>query len=264
MARGSEAIWGSSDFVGSPEGGNAIYALSCIIETLRANSDTPIQAFFDDLPTNDFNHLFRNLFDGSTPALRGPEIYTAALGGSAFGRLVPSCSLHVATTFNAIGFLERKPDAPLPGYILPMGPGPRAPRKGVGVTDAEREPFARQAARDLEQFYGARAEELARGGKLLVPVSGRNESTSTSFGIYDVLSDALLDGVDEGVLPLEVYSSLVFPIYFRSLDELPAPVTGNGLFAGKIRVEESASLEVPAPFNTAFETTGDREAWAGS
>jgi hypothetical protein len=260
---GSRTAWSLMD-IGSSEGGNAIYAMNRVISALRQNARLSVRVFFDDLPTNDFNHLFANLFPAQGAAFEQTDVFPAAIAGSAFGRLAPPRSLDVATTFNAIAFLEKKPNAPLPHYILPMGPAPGAPRDGVSVTETEREPFRLQAAEDLRRFYAARAEELVSGGKLLVQVFGRDELHSTSYGIYDVLSDALLDQVEAGRLPKEVYERLVFPIYFRTLEELMAPIEADESLRTAFRVDHFEAREVPVPFNTALVATGDRSAWARS
>jgi len=257
-----QAAFGVLD-IGSSEGGNAIYAVNRLIGTLRGVSDLPIWVFFDDLPTNDFNHLFSNLFPGQSCALDGADIFPCVIGASAFSQMVPPRTLHVVTTFNAIGFLETKPNVGLPNYILPMGPGSLTPRQGVSVTESERAPFARQAAKDLLAFYSSRSEELVRGGKLLVQVFGRDQRVSTSYGIYDVLSDAVLDLVEEGVLLREFYETLIFPIYFRTVEELLAPITTDEALSRAFRVEKAESREVPVPFNVALAETGDVDEWAG-
>ncbi len=248
--------------IGSSEGGNAIYALNRVINKLRGVSNLPIWVFFNDLPTNDFNHLFANLFPGGNVAISGTNIFPCAIGGTAFGRLVPVQTLHIATTFNAIGFLEKKPDTRLPHYILPMKPGPLAPREGVLVTENERAPFRLQAENDLSRFYSTRAEELVIGGKLLVQIFGRNDCFSTSHGIYDVLSDAILDCVENGLLPRKVYEELIFPIYFRTIEELVSPIQTDTRLAKAFRVEKAESREVPVPFNVALADTGDEVTWA--
>ena len=248
--------------LGSSEGGNAIHAMTCLIEALRRRTDAPLWVFFDDLPSNDFNQLFANLFPAGNLVIPGADIFPAAIGGTAFSQVVPPRSLHVATTFNTIGFLETIPDAKLPNYILPMNPC--APREGVSVSEIEREPFRLQAALDLRRFYGARAEELVSGGKLLVEVFGRDEVHSTSDGIYDVLSDALLDAVKDGMISRKVYEDLIFPVYFRTLGELVAPIAADDDVAKAFRIEKSQVMEIPAPFNVERERTGDATVWARS
>lgn len=246
--------------LGSSEGGNAIYAMGRLIRALRMRTDAPIWVFLDNLPTNDFNRLFTNLFPQGELAFGEEQVYSAAVGGSAFGQVVPAASLLAATTYNAIGFLDSLPAAQLPNYVLPMPPG--ASREGVSVSPKEHEPFRRQAAADMHRFYRARAAELARGGCLLVQVFGRDGDASTSHGIYDVLSDALLDLVEDGGIPKQSYRDLIFPVYFRSLDELVDPITSDDALGRDFRIERAEVKEVPAPFNSRLEQDGDIRAWA--
>ncbi|UUO06164.1 class I SAM-dependent methyltransferase [Blastopirellula sp. J2-11] len=249
--------------IGSSEGANAIYALSRAVVSLRTAQTAPVSVCFSDLPSNDYNQLFANLHgdgDGPLPS----DVFAFVTAGTAFGRLIPPCSVHVVTTFNAIGFLERLPEATLPHYVLPMPPGPFAPRDGVAVTSAEQAPFAQQAAHDLTEFYHARAAEMIRGGKLLVQVFGRNDLHSTSHGIYDVLSDALLDLVESGDLPREIYEHLIFPIYCRSLEELIEPITTDPQLMQAFQIEQAESVDIPVPFNEALQATGDAADWARS
>ncbi|QDT90365.1 class I SAM-dependent methyltransferase [Gimesia algae] len=250
--------------IGSSEGANAIYTTERLITALRENSDLPIWALFDDLPTNDFNQMFLNLFPTGKSVIPANDVYTAAIGGSAFGRLVPPASLHVATTFNAIGFFETRPIAVLPGFILPMRPNPQAPREGVQVSEDELIPFQKQAHQDLCHFYRARAAELAPGGKLLVQIFGRNETHSTGHGICDVLSDALLDFVEADMLPRFFYENFIFPASYRNTAELIAPIESERELASAFRIEQVEARDVPVPFNDAFTANEDRAAWAKS
>jgi len=121
-----------------------------------------------------------------------------------------------------------------------------------------------QAAEDLRRFYTARSMELIAGGKLLVQVFGRDDQHSASYGIYDVLSDAVLDQVENDLLPKKVYEQLVFPIYFRTLDELAAPIKTDEKLRKEFRIDHLESREVAVPFNMALAANGDRLAWARS
>ncbi len=248
--------------LGSSQGRNAIHAMRCVVESLRSRTTAPACIFFSDLPTNDFNQLFSNLSPAGPPPFADLNVFPAALGSSAYQLVVPPRSLHVATSFNMIGWLDSKPDAPLPRFIGPMGP--MIPNERVSVTDAEREPFRLQAETDLRAFYRARAEELVPGGKLLLQVFGRTETHSTSHGLYDAISDALLDLVDNSVLPQRVYEHLVFPVYFRTLKELTAPIEADSDLARAFRIDKAATIEVDAPFNAERTRTGDTQTWAKS
>ena len=248
--------------IGSSEGGNAIQVMDRLIKKIRGMSEIPIWVFFADLPTNDFNHLFANLFPDGKAVLSSKNVYPGVIGGTAYNRLVPSQTLHIATTFNTVGWLDKIPDARVPNHILPMQPGPKAPREGVLITDIESAPFRRQAAEDLYQFYISRAEELVSGGKLLVQVFGRNEFVSTGDGIFDVLSDVILEFVDQGIIQREVYEMLIFPLYYRTLDELLTPIKADPRLSRVFRIDQADSIEVTIPFNKTLEESGDLTQWA--
>jgi hypothetical protein len=247
--------------LGSSHGGNAIHAMQRVVQGLRRRSTGPAWLFFSDLPTNDFNQLFSNLFPAGSRALTEAGVFTGAIAGSAYKPVVPPQSLHIATSFNMVGWLETKPSARIPRYISPMGPA--APSDRVSVSEAEREPYRLQAVADMRAFYRARAEELVHGGKLLVQVFGRTDAHSTSDGIYDVLSDALLEKVGDGSLPQSIYEDFVFPVYFRTVQELISPLDHDGELAGVFRVDRADVREINVPFNEELARTGDIKAWAG-
>ena len=249
--------------LGSSEGANAIHAVGAIIEALRERTPADIWTFFDDLPTNDFNQLFANLFpdEASSSCIAG--IYSAAVGGSLFDRVAPASSLDIATTFNAVGWLSALPPTRLPRFISPSPPAQRAFREGVSVSPKERAAFTQQAREDILNFYRARAAELKPGGKLLVQVFGRNDEHDTANGIIDGLSDAMLDMVEEGRLTRDVYENFVFPVYYRSLPEL-LPSTGESGEPPAFRVDKAESRDCRVPFNEEFARNGDPRAWAES
>ncbi|MEO1020275.1 MAG: hypothetical protein AAFY56_21690, partial [Pseudomonadota bacterium] len=206
---------GIADF-GCSEGANSMRVTKRLVEAIRARTAKPIQSIHSDLPTNDFTTLLCSLRTDGRP-LFGETTYSAIVGGSMFNQLLPPATTHLAMTFNAIGFLSRKPVERLPGYILPNGP---SADRGVGkVTTDERRVFAEQAAADLEAFLRARAAELVPGGTLLVEVFGAGDEARTCDGIYDVLNDAVLEALDDGLIGKADYEAYYQPVYFRTLDE---------------------------------------------
>ncbi len=180
-----------------------------------------------------------------------------------FDQLLPSRSAHIAMTFNAIGFLSRRPLDQLPGYILPNGP---SAVRGIGtVTEIEKKAFATQALSDLNSFLRARGEELVPGGKLLIQVFGVGDTHRTCDGIYDVLNDAVLEAIDAGEISLMTYASYYQPVYFRTLEELTAPFdSSTGQCADLFSLDRAECYEVPVPFVEAFKQTGDVAAYASA
>ena len=249
--------------LGSSEGANAIHAVGAIIEALRERTSADIWTFFDDLPTNDFNQLFANLFPDTTRSSGTAGIYPAAVGGSLFERVAPASSLDIATTFNAVGWMSALPPMRLPKFISPSLPAQRAYREGVSVGPEERAAFTQQAREDILNFYRARAAELKPGGKLLVQVFGSNDEHDTANGIVDGLSDAMLDMVEDGRLTRDVYENFVLPVFYRSLPEL-LPPTGESGEPSAFRVDKAEARDCRVPFNEEFARSGDPCAWAES
>jgi gibberellin A4 carboxyl methyltransferase len=109
-----------ADF-GCSEGRNSIAVMRRLILLLRRRTGRHIQTIHCDLPTNDFSSLFVGLRpDGRS--VFGDGVSSCAVGGSMYDSVVPPNCLLIATSFNAIGFLGRRPIDRLPGYILPNGP----------------------------------------------------------------------------------------------------------------------------------------------
>ncbi|WP_422377168.1 hypothetical protein [Roseibium sp.] len=249
-----------ADF-GCSEGRNSIAVMQRALTSLLPRTHRPVQTIHSDLPTNDFSKLFVNLQPGGKSVFESDRVYSAAVAGSMYDQLLPDRSLHLATTFNAIGFLSRRPVKALPGYIFPNGPSKE--RANGFVADEDRNAFAAQAKQDVGTFLNKRARELVPGGKLLVQVFGANDTASTCNGLYDLLNDAVLAHVDLGEVSRETYERYYQPVYMRTLDELIAPVTDETYGArGLFDIEQTRSYEIIVPFNERFQSDGDLDRYA--
>nr|WP_282449496.1 hypothetical protein [Roseibium sp. CAU 1639] len=251
---------GLADF-GCSEGRNSIAVMQQALAILLPRTKRPVQTVHSDLPSNDFSKLFLTLGAGRQKAFDSEQVFSAAVGGSMFDQLLPDSSVHLATTFNAIGFLSRRPVDSLPGYILPNGP---STARGNGyVSEEDRNAFADQAKRDVGAFLKARSRELVPGGKLLVQVFGGNEDARTCDGIYDLLNDAVLASVGTGDIAAETYDRYYQAVYMRTLAELTAPVTKDRYGAsGLFQIEDTKSYEVAVPFNERYAADGDLDRYA--
>jgi len=254
------SIIGLADF-GCSEGQNSIAVMKRLVAACRKRTKRPIQTIHSDLPTNDFSELFKRLRPEGRSVFDDNAVYSAAVGGSMFDQLLPPRSLHFAATFNAIGFLGRRPLDRLPGYILPNGP---SKRRGVGhVSEDDHAAFAKQARDDLGAFAHARAAELVPGGKLLIQVFGSGDDYRTCDGLYDVLNDAMLELLDDGMLARNDYEAFYQPVYFRNLDELTSPLADpKSPTAALFQLERAETYEVPVPFVEEFRRTGDADRYA--
>ena len=111
---GGAAPIGLADF-GCSEGRNSIALMQRLVPALRRRTPRDIMTVHSDLPTNDFSALFRDLRPEGRSVFAAADVSSCAVAGSMFDRLLPRGSVHLAMTFNAIGFLSRKPVDRLPG-----------------------------------------------------------------------------------------------------------------------------------------------------
>jgi hypothetical protein len=249
--------------LGSSEGRNAIHAMATIVEGLRRRTGQPVQTIYSDLASNNFNQLFASLEEARRAGRFPADVYPGAVGGSFYGPLLPPGSVHFATSFNAIHWLDRLPAVPLLNHVAYRRPHP--PRPGPGVSPAVTAAFKRQAEQDLVRFLECRAQELVPGGKLLLATPGDTNEARVGDGLVEVLNDACLDLVAAGLLEREEYERVTMPCYFRTVAELLAPLEReDSPVRGAFVVERAEALEAPTPFIVEFRRGADVAAYAGA
>jgi hypothetical protein len=248
--------------LGSSEGRNAVRLMAAIVAGLRRRTVQPLQTIYSDLASNNFNQLFANLEEARRAGLLAAGVYPGAVAGSFYGPLRPPGTVHLATCFNAIHWLDRLPPVPLPDGVAYRRPYP--PRPGLSVSPKVTSAFARQAEQDLVRFLECRARELVPGGKLLLAGPGDTDRARFWDGLYELLDDACLDLAAAGRLQREQYERLTMPVYFRTVAELLAPLQREGSpVCGAFAVDRAEALEVPTPILAELRR-GDVAAYAGA
>jgi hypothetical protein len=249
--------------LGSAEGRNAIHLMGAVAEGLRRRTGQAVQPIFSDLASNDFNQLFANLEEARRAGLFPADVYPAAVGGSFYGALLPPGTVHLATSFNAILWLDRLPPVSVADSVAYRRPHP--PRPGRATPQEVTAAFSRQAEQDLLRFLEHRARELVSGGKLLLATPGDTDQARVGDGLVDVLNDACLDLVAAGQLEREEYERLTIPCYYRTLEELLAPLEReDSPVRGAFSVDRAEVLEVPTPYIVEFRRGGDVAAYAAA
>jgi hypothetical protein len=247
--------------LGSSEGGNATRVMAAIVRGLRRRTAQPLRTIYSDLASNNFNQLFANLEAAGRDGLFQAGVYPSAVGGSFYGPLLPRSTVHLATCFNAIQWLDKLPPVPLSQGIVYRRSHP--PRPGLSVSAKVTSAFRQQAEQDLVRFLKCRAHELVSGGKLLLASPGDTDQACVSDGLSDVLNDACLDLVAAGQLEREEYERLTMPVYFRTVEELLAPLEReDSPVRGMFAVDRAEGLEVATPFVVEFRRNGDAAAYA--
>ncbi|PON82303.1 SAM dependent carboxyl methyltransferase [Trema orientale] len=230
-----------ADF-GCSTGPNTFIAIDTIIEAvsktyqIKYSHDDSLtlpefHVYFSDHVSNDFNFLFANL-----PKER--RYFAASAPGSFHDRLFPRASLNFAYSSHALQWLSRVPrelgDSSSPAYnkgrIFYANAG-----KEVG------EAYRHQHQEDMEKFLGARAEELAPGGLMVILMSGREDGTSpvqsSLAPLFEPLESSLVDMANEGLISHEKIDSFNLPIFSPSPEEIRRIVHKNGCFE-ILRLEE--------------------------
>jgi hypothetical protein len=249
--------------LGSSEGGNATHLMAAIVAGLRRRTDQPLRTIYSDLASNDFNRLFANLDEAQRAGPPAGGVYSGAVAGSFYGPLLPPGTVHLATSFNSIHWLDRLPAVPLTHFVSYRRPHP--PRPGLTMPAEVTLAFTRQAERDLVRFLDCRARELAPGAKLLVAAPGDTDEACVCDGLVDLLNDACLDLVADGRLKRAEYERFTMPCYFRTVGELLAPLEREGsTVRGAFAVDRAESLEVTPPFLAEFRRGGDVAGYASA
>jgi SAM-dependent methyltransferase len=247
--------------LGSSEGRNAIRLMGTIVSGLRQRTNQPLQVIYNDLNSNNFNQLFANLEKARRAGLFPTGVHPSVVGGSFYGPLLPPSTVHLATCFNAIQWLDHLPAVPLPDSVGYRRPHPS--RQGFDVSPVVTAAFRQQAQRDLVRFLQFRAREMVPGGKLLLASPGDTNWALVGDGLLDVLNDACLDLVAADLLERWKYERLTMPVYCRTVTELLAPLErDDSPVRGAFAIDRAEALEVPINFVAEFRRGGDVAAYA--
>ena len=239
---------------GSSQGLNSMAPMRVAIETVRARvgADKPALVFHTDLPSNDFTSLFHALDEDSNSYLRSPAIYSAAVGHSFFGPILPPGHGHLGWNSWAVHWLSQK-SADAPDHVSPT----------LSAIPAVRAAASGQSARDWSGFLQSRSSELRDGGKMLCLVIIDTGQPENSDLLWTYLWDSIVELGQQGELTQSEQLRITIPIWYRSMDELRAPFGSGDQFAG-LRLEYIEAISAPDPYWPSFEETGDSEAFGNS
>ena len=233
---------------GSSQGRNSMTPMRVAIEAVRARcgADKPVMVFHTDLPSNDFTSLFQAVDEDPNSYSKGSRgVYSAAVGRSFFGAILPPGQVHLGWNSWAVHWLSQK-SADAPDHISPTLSGITAVRAAASG----------QSALDWELFLESRSSELRDGGKLLCLIIIDTGEPVNSDLLWTHLWDSIVDVGRDGELTGPEQLGITVPIWYRSMAELRAPFATTGQFAG-LRLEHVEATSAPDPFWESFQQTGD-------
>jgi hypothetical protein len=231
---------------GAGTGATSVQAMRTAVQAVRARAaGTPVLAVHNDVVTNDFSQLFRNVgADDGYLGLGGGPVYATAAAGSFFDQVLPAASVDAGMCSNAAHWLREQPHVSVP--------------HGMYFSDATgdaRRALADAAAADWRAFLTARAAELRPHGRLLVQGIGRNDQVISAARLLAVMWQVAVAMADAGELDRGALDDYVFPFYCRSAAEVAATVPG-------LPVAALAQDAVANPYWEQYERDGDAAAYA--
>uniref|UniRef100_A0A0D3GER8 Uncharacterized protein n=1 Tax=Oryza barthii TaxID=65489 RepID=A0A0D3GER8_9ORYZ len=197
-----------------------------------------LQFFLNDLPGNDFNHLFRTLetFKKANETNHEGEIvpayYICGVPGSYYTRLFPQQTIHLFHSSISLHWLSQVPEE-LNGrkkvylneeniYITKT-----TPQSVVKL-------FQEQFYKDFSLFLTLRHEELVLGGQMVLTFCGRKDEDARSGSelnnLFGLLAQSLQSLVAEGLVEKENLESFNLPLYGPSVGEVDEIVKNVNLF----------------------------------
>ncbi|XP_058087817.1 probable jasmonic acid carboxyl methyltransferase 2 isoform X2 [Magnolia sinica] len=228
--------------LGCSSGPNTLLVISEIIDTvdgirLHLRRPSPeFRVFLNDLPSNDFNNLFRSLpgFYEKLKKEKGDDFgscYVAGVPGSFYGRLFPYRSLHFVHSSYCLHWLSRVPP------LLETENG-IALNKGNICMGKSSHPlvfkaYSEQFNGDFSLFLSSRSVEIVEGGKMVITLVGRTSPDPCSEEcryVAELLALALDDMVSEGMVEEAKVDSFNVPYYPPSIGEVKAAIEREGSF----------------------------------
>ena len=236
---------------GSSQGLNSLAPMSLLIERLRqrCGAEHPIVVLHVDLPGNDFRCLFDTLEHHEQSYLRtDAATYAFAAGRSFYRSVAPANSVTLGWSAWAVQWLSTAP-VDIPDHI----------HSAFTRSSEIQAVYARQAAQDWQIFLTHRGQELKRSGRLLVMTMARDAQNSFGYErLVDALYRGLLDLVDTGLISQDEVLRMSIPTYGRNREELLAPFSSSGEFAG-LSVEQAEIFSGTDWIWEQFEQDGDAQ-----
>jgi SAM dependent carboxyl methyltransferase len=209
---------------GSSQGKNSLAPMRATINGLRkrVGDQRPILVVHIDQAANDFNTLFGVLHaDPECYAIHDANVFPSAIGRSFYESVLPRNYVHLGWSSYAAVWLSRIPMT-IPGHFV-----------SVAATGDVRAAFDRQGVEDWRSFLTLRAQELRRGGRLVVVLPGLGDDGESGFEpLFAQANEVLAEMVSEGAITAEERVRMVLGAYPRTRSQLLEPFEENCKFHG--------------------------------
>jgi hypothetical protein len=207
-------------------GANSVLAMNRLIQYAHAHkSINSFSAYHNDLPTNDFNALLRNLRNSTNyyQHIPGCQVFIQLVPSSFFQQVVPDRRVDLGFTMAAVHWLTR-----IPGSDY---------RDAVFLSDVNQQAqvdLLDQAAKDWQSFVKARTKEIKPGGLLFIMALASEVNSAgcrevSTAGLFVVVKKVLAQLVADKHLSQEALDKFVFPVVPRTEEEFLKPFESGEL-----------------------------------
>lgn len=230
-----------ADF-GAAQANNSLRPIGVAVDRVRrAHPDAGIAVVHTDLPQNDFAALFDVVDHAPESYLHDrEEVFPLVAGRSFYTRIFPHASLTFGWSSSSLHWLSAAP-APISDHFFVH----------MSRDESVREAYRARSRSDWTNFLDHRSVELLHGGGLvIVDVLRGDDGLVGSEKLFDCLESALRECRDDGVITRGEHGSLVYPTWFRSVEELRAPFAPSfvGSTGGEMTLLDCITTVLDDPF----------------
>ncbi|NP_001237105.1 salicylic acid methyl transferase-like protein [Glycine max] len=226
--------------LGCSSGPNTLSIIKDIFQAIQGIShrimhhSTEFRVYFNDLPTNDFNSIFKAIPEFQNLLRQDrkngfPSIFMGGYPGSFYGRLFPNSYLHFVHSSYSLHWLSRVPPALYDEHKRPLNKG------CVYICESSPEvvsqAYYHQFQEDFSLFLRSRSEELVVGGRMVLIFLGRRGPEHVDRGnsfFWEILSRSFAILVSQGEIEQEKFDSYDAHFYAPSREEIEEEVRKEG------------------------------------
>lgn len=244
---------------GCGPGRNSMAAFRTVLEEVHSlRPDIPVVTVHNDQIGNDWNDLFSNI--------NGPEGYLNDAGplrpeasvGSFYDVVASAGSIDLGMSFMAAHWLDGAMRLSSPNTLF-----------FADMTGAARDAIRDKADLDWCLFLRRRAQEVKAGGLLVIETMSAIKDpddpsglAAGGHGLYRAFWRIAVSLANEGLLDSRVLEMFVFPLYFRELHEVRAPLERETDLNAAFEIIELVSELIPNPYTQMLEEGDDTKAYA--
>ncbi len=244
---------------GCGPGRNSMAAFRTVLEEVHSlRADMPVVPIHNDQIGNDWNDLFSNIKCSEGYLHHAGPLRTEASVGSFYDPVASAGSIDLGMSFMAAHWLDGAVRLSSPGTLF-----------FADMTGAARQEIAAKADCDWSLFLRRRAQEVRSGGWLVIETMSSIKDPDDPSGLaagghrlYRAFWRVAESLANDGYLDPACLEMFVFPLYFRELHEVRAPLEREADLKAAFEIVELTSEFIPNPYAQVLEDGGDARAYA--